>query len=395
MSIAPRCLKPLALAAALPLALTACGGSDDNSGPSLTSVKSAAVASYADLMVANYSDVIALAEEMQTAIVAFVATPTSLTLEAARDGWLTARPYYQQSEVGRFYDGPIDDADGPEGDINAWPLDEGYIDYVNGNPTAGIVNDPTTYPTIDEALLRSLNGVGGEENVATGWHAIEFLLWGQDESTTGPGERPFEDYTVNDNATRRGTYLTVTTQMLVDDLSSVRDEWLPTTGAFRTSFLAQDVDSSLELILTGIATLGVGELRGERILVPFDSKSQEDEHSCFSDTTDLDHIFDGIGIRNIWRGEYDAADDSLDYSGTGLDEVFQAGSPTNAVALGAAVDAAVAALEAQDSPFDQAILGLDTDPGRVALQACLDSLSAFNIAISNAADALDLEVTSF
>jgi putative iron-regulated protein len=237
--------------------------------------------------------------------------------------------------------------------------------------------------------------VGGEENVATGWHAIEFLLWGQDRDTAGPGARPVTDYTTALNADRRGLYLSTVTQMLIDDLTEVRDEWLSTGGGFRSAFLAQNVETSIERILTGVATLGVGELRGERILVPFDSKSQEDEHSCFSDSTHLDHIHDGIGIRNVWLGEYDAFDDAYDFDGTGMDEVFERGTPTLGAAVGDAIDDAVLALEAQESPFDQAILGADTTPGRVALQACLDRLNDFNIAISNAAADLDLSITSF
>ena len=49
---------------------------------------------------------------------------------------------YSPTEVFRFYGGPIDDDNGPEGLLNAWPLDEVFIDYVLGNPDAGIINDP-------------------------------------------------------------------------------------------------------------------------------------------------------------------------------------------------------------------------------------------------------------
>ena len=132
------------------------------------------------------------------AIDRFIDEPTPAHLEAAKRLWLRARDDYGLTEVFRFYDGPIDNPeDGPEGLINAWPLDEAYIDYVEGHPNAGIINKPGGFPVINAELLMSLNEQGGEENVSTGWHAIEPLLWGQDLNKDDPGDRPIEDYTTN------------------------------------------------------------------------------------------------------------------------------------------------------------------------------------------------------
>ena len=130
-------------------------------------------------------------------------TPSSPTrptenLDAAKEAWLTARDEYGPTEAFRFYGGPIDNEEtGVEGLVNAWPLDEAYIDYVDGDPEAGIVNNPDEHPTIDADALVAANEQGGEANVSTGWHAIEFLLWGQDLSADGPGARPVEDYTTS------------------------------------------------------------------------------------------------------------------------------------------------------------------------------------------------------
>ena len=77
------------------------------------------------------------ATELDAAIDAFLADPTEETLEAAKQAWLAARDDYGLTEAFRFYGGPIDnETDGPEGLINAWPLDEVYIDYVEGDPAA-------------------------------------------------------------------------------------------------------------------------------------------------------------------------------------------------------------------------------------------------------------------
>ena len=153
----------------------------------------------------SYTASLTSAEAMDAAIDGFIADPTDTTLAAARDAWLDARHDYGPTEAFRFYGGPIDDDEtGTEGLINTWPLDEVYIDYVEGNAEAGIINDPESFPTIDADLLVSLNEQGGEANVSTGWHAIEFLLWGQDLDNSGPGDRPVEDYTTAANADRRG-----------------------------------------------------------------------------------------------------------------------------------------------------------------------------------------------
>ncbi len=101
-----------------------------------------------------HGDALAGATRLKTSIDAFVAAPTAEGLQAAKDAWKSARPEYLQPEMARFSDGPIDNAEtGKEGLINAWPMDEGYIDYVEGDPEAGIINDPATFPTIDADLL--------------------------------------------------------------------------------------------------------------------------------------------------------------------------------------------------------------------------------------------------
>src|SRR3546814_4535519 len=163
---------------------------------------------------------------------------SDLSLAAAKQAWLDGRDLYGPTEAFRFYDGPIDTPDGgPEGQINAWPLDEAYIDYVEGDETAGIINDTAGVPEITTDVLVAANEQGGESNISTGWHAIEFLLWGQDLSDEGPGARPLSDYTDSPTAERRAIYLQLLADLLVSDLESVRDQWAPEGGEFRATFL--------------------------------------------------------------------------------------------------------------------------------------------------------------
>src|SRR3989338_11673417 len=149
------------------------------------------VQSYASQAANDYEQAVSTAEILHDKVRAFIAKPSSTTLTAAKEAWIMARKAYLPTEVYRFYNGPIDGENGPEGLLNAWPLDEVYIDYVVGNPDSGIINDRATFPKISKELLVSLNEQGGEKNISVGYHAIEFLLWGQDLDTHGAGNRPF------------------------------------------------------------------------------------------------------------------------------------------------------------------------------------------------------------
>ena len=334
----------------------------------------AVVDHYAEGVHAAYEASLESATELDAAIDAFLADPTDETLEAAKQAWLTARDDYGLTEAFRFYGGPIDnETDGPEGLINAWPLDEVYIDYVEGDAAAGIVNDPDTYPTVDAELLTSLNEQGGEANISTGWHAIEFLLWGQDLSTDGPGERPVTDYTTADNADRRGTYLAVTSDLLLDHLTGLVEEWAPDADNYRAEFVAQEPVEALTMIVTGIGELTRGELAGERMYVAYEQRSQEDEHSCFSDNTTADLLANAFGIDMVLTGAYPG-----DVEGPGLQSLFETADPDAAAALREAVDAGLADLEAIPAPFDQHLVDgvADDDPGRASVLTAIEALEA-------------------
>jgi putative iron-regulated protein len=249
------------------LVLVACGDddADDTSAGDAAAADDGFVASdlavdvvahYADGVHAAYAASLESATVLDGAIDAFLDDPTGETLAAARDAWLLARDDYGVTEAFRFYGGPIDDEDGPEGLLNAWPMDEAYVDYVEGDPQAGIVNDPETYPTIDADLLVSLNEEGGEANISTGWHAIEFLLWGQDLSVDGPGARPASDYTDAPNADRRSTYLAAVSDLLLEHLGDLVAEWDPDAGAnFYEDFVEDPPEESLSEMFVGIGFL--------------------------------------------------------------------------------------------------------------------------------------------
>ncbi|MBA4194805.1 MAG: iron-regulated protein [Comamonadaceae bacterium] len=325
---------------------------------------------YATLVHANYSDALAAAKDMQGVIAAFVAAPSADGLNKARKAWLEAREFYGQTEAFRFYGGPIDDDKGPEGQINAWPLDEAYVDYVQGKPKAGLVNNPKF--KITKAALVKANERGGEENISAGWHAIEFLLWGQDLSETGPGNRSFEDYVVGkgQHAERRAQYLTVATELLIDDLSAMVKAWEPKAKNYRAKF-ERGGKESVRKIIVGLGSLSRGELAGERMEVALNSQDQEDEHSCFSDNTHRDAVTNAKGIQNVWTGQYTRRDGSQ-LVGPGVRDLVAAKNPALAEKTTTQIASSVKGAEAIPAPFDRAII--KGSAGRPAIEKTIASL---------------------
>ncbi|MDA8482480.1 peptidase [Pseudomonas resinovorans] len=345
--------KPLAAASLLAIAIALAGCGEDKkeaaapqaAAPAATSTAAAPAATakvdeaeakkvvthYADLALAVFTDAHTTGVNLQKAVDAFLAKPDADTLKAAREAWLAARVPYMQTEVFRFGNPVVDDW---EGQLNAWPLDEGLIDYVAadyqhalGNPgaTANIIANTTIQVGEDKIdvteitgeKLASLNELGGSEaNVATGYHAIEFLLWGQDLNGTGPGagNRPATDYVVGEGATggnteRRRAYLKAATDLLVSDLEYMVGQWKAgVADNYRAKLEAEPAESGLRKMLFGMGSLSLGELAGERMKVALEANSTEDEHDCFSDNTHNSHFYNGKGIRNVYLGEYKKVD---------------------------------------------------------------------------------------
>ncbi len=363
----------------------ACGGGGGNDD-----LKAQVVENYAAGAHASYARSLASARAMDAAIDSFLAESSQHRLDAAKYAWLLARDDYGVTEIYRFYDGPIDnEEDGPEGLINAWPLDEAYIDYVEGDPGAGIINNPEEFPTIDADLLVSLNEVGGEENVSTGWHAIEFLLWGQDLNSDGPGYRPIEDYTVNLNADRRATYLRVASDVLLGHLQDMVDAWAPGTNNYRAQFVSKDSNEALTDIITGIGEMSRGELAGERMTVAYEERSQEDEHSCFSDNTTADIIANSVGVQRVYFGEYG------DVSGPGIMDLIAAEDEALAESLANEINRSVTLARSIPIPFDRHLVeGLaDSDQGRKAVLATIVALETQTDTIVRAAEEVGITIS--
>lgn len=367
------------------LSLFAC---TDDKGISFDSMTDISV-NYSDIVYASYSDSVTSAQNLDTSIVSFLEDPTEDGLEDAQDAWLNSREPYLQTEVYRFYEGPIDNEEtGVEGMLNAWPLDEAYIDYTVDDAEAGIIND--TSLTIDADTLMSLNEQGGEENIATGFHAIEFLLWGQDLSADSAGTRPYTDYLEDENATaanqdRRALYLETTSALLIEHLEEVQSAWAPDTTNFRSEFEALDGEEQLRMIMTGMIILTGFETGGERLQTALDSGDQEDEHSCFSDNTHRDMIQDIQGVQNIYLGTYGSV------SGLGIKDIVAEVDPDLADRLETEIEASLAAANAMQTPFDNEI-AMDNSEGRERVQTLITALRTQEQSLEEAFRAFGLAV---
>ena len=393
--------RPFMLVVALSLgALSA----DADTTPANAPTAKAVVSHYADLAYAIYSDSLSEANALQQAINNLLAAPSEAHLYAARQAWRAARVPYQQSEVFRFGNPVVDDW---EGKLNSWPLDEGLIDYVApgyihalgnigaqlniiANPHLQLGGTTVDATTINPELLRDLHELAGSEaNVTTGYHAIEFLLWGQDLNghQPGAGERPWTDFAAGEACThghcqRRADYLRATTELLIEDLAYMVKQWAPARDDnYRSTLLALPTDKALARILFGMGSLSLGELGGERIKVALEANSTEDEHDCFSDNTHWPHFYNGLGIENIYLGRYRRVSGEP-LQGPSVGDLVAASDPSVDAATRRALSNTVKSLttltklaerETDPMPFDR-LIAEGNDTGAALLSQILDNL---------------------
>jgi len=377
------------------------------------------VVHYADLAQAMYQSSADTARTLQGAVNAFLAAPGAETLAKAKAAWKDARVFYQQTEAFRFGNKIVDDW---EGDVNAWPLDEGLIDYTDkakygtssdenplyganviGSKSIRIGKKTVDVTNITPALLKKLNEAGGvEANVGSGWHAIEFLLWGQDLNGTGPGagNRPYTDFDTknctNGNCDRRAKYLQVATDTLVADLQDMAKAWGP-KGAARAALMKKGDKRGLATIFTGLGSLSYGELAGERMKLGLILHDPEEEHDCFSDNTHNSHYYDEVGIHDVYFGRYTRPDGTV-VSGPSVADLVRAVDPKVADDIKEKMDAALAALKAikdtadsGEMAYDQ-MIGEGNAKGNKLVQAAVDALVVQARAIERGVAALKLQI---
>ncbi|MEI4472507.1 imelysin family protein [Frigidibacter sp. MR17.24] len=406
-------LTALALAGTALTALPA--AAQDTARPAVDAA--AVMTTYADIAEAGFADALSTAQALQAAVAALVATPSEETLTAARAAWKAARVPYLQTETFRFANPIVDDW---EGRVNAWPLDEGLIDYVDADSYGG-ASDENEFRALDvianpqfdlagetvdateitpELIAGTLHEADEiEANVASGYHAIEFLLWGQDLHGTeaGAGERPFTDYAqgadcTGGNCDRRAAYLTAATALLVTDLQEMAGDWAE-GGAARTEALADPAGAVRAL--KGMGSLSYGELAGERTKLGLMLNDPEEEQDCFSDNTHLSLYYDAKGIQNLWLGHYERPDGSV-VEGVSLQALVADKDAAVAEQLTAEIAATMAAADtlstaaAHGMAYDM-MLAPGNAEGEALIMAVVDGLVTQTRGIERAVTALGAE----
>lgn len=369
----------------LPTLIAASVAAGAAAGPDDSELLASVLGGYSAFARETYAACTEHARGLHDEIDRFLASPDEEGLQRARRAWLGGRRVFGRTEVLRFYGGPIDDAVvGVETFLNAWPLDEAYIDGVRGREDSGIINDPVRFPNLSTTLLTLLNERGGEANVSIGWHAIEFLLWGQDHDPSGPGNRSAEAFVdgATPHAARRREYLALCADLLVEHHAQVEEAWSGAPESYAAAFLSEPA-LGLRRALAGAIILSGFEMAGERLAVVYETGDQEDEHSCFSDNTHVDFLADQEGILAVWFGE------SRGGQGPGLLAIAERRSPEFAEVVSRRLLDTYDALGAIPVPFDQAV-SLDTGEteGRKAVLRALICLEQQAEALS--ALALDL-----
>lgn len=349
----------------LALFVFSCSDNDNTPQPTIISVelKQDVVNTYSEIAFLTYSSAVEDANALLNEVNIFIENPTEERFLSVKNAWKKARVSYGQSEVFRFYGGPIDNANtGVEGKLNAWPMDESFIDYIEGNSNAGIINNTSLYPTLSKSLIEELNEKEGETNISVGYHAVEFLLWGQDLSTTSAGTRAFTDYLptslggTNLNYHRRAQYLKIATELIIEHLNLVKAEWNANSNSnYRFNFNTNsNLDHSLRLAFKGLAIFSKAEFGGERMAVAFKNKDQEDEHDCFSDYTTHDFQNWYKGINNVMNGKFEKNDGSI-YQGKGLLELIKLKNSDIYIQIIDSLATTENSVKQIPSPFDNAI----------------------------------------
>ncbi len=334
---------------------------------------------YRQLVQATYMEVTEKNRILNAEVVALARNPTEEQLAKAREAWKAARLVYSRTEAFRFYGGPIDQAEtGAEPLLNAWPVDESYIDAVKGSPNAGIINNRKDFPKLDERTLIDGNGKGGERNVSTGYHAVEFLLWGQDFSTKSPGDRKAKEFASGTpGGTRRGEMLQTLTQLMVKQTTELAKAWEP--GApYAKAFLAEKPEEIMRRILVGATSLLADEMAGERLIVALEKNDPEHEQDCFSDFSLEDMKANHVGVTRV-------------FTETGLDELFEKASKKEAFALRKLRAQTLAELEKIPAPLDRILLD-PKNKDRRKVEKAIASLQREARAIDKVAKTWDVEL---
>lgn len=153
-----------------------------------------------------------------------------------------------------------------------------YMDYILSDANSGIVNDPINYPTVNDYTVRSWHEKTNPKRRLLGMHAIEFMVWGEDNSVTTSGQRTYGDYYPNQNGLRRVNLLRGQCNSLQIDYESILGN-----QEFKKLLATYDPKQLLSVFIDAITMTLEKDIAEKTLLKPVTSANPIDELYPFSD----------------------------------------------------------------------------------------------------------------
>ena len=145
------------------------------------------------------SETLNKAQELEGLITAFLHQPNPGSLEETQKAWVDT--YHSYLTVDFFYsiprfEKPQHHEDGDtykilHEQLDSWPIEAGYVDYLPLYPLSGIINDLTLKMSTQDII--SQHGFSDQRFASIGFHPMEFLLFGLN------GQRSAKDFIPQEN----------------------------------------------------------------------------------------------------------------------------------------------------------------------------------------------------
>lgn len=405
--------RPL-IALTLSLILAACDWpqqqSQEKATPAPASIDAQAFAAQAGLEAyTGLSRASQSAQVVDSKLASFLYHPNPMTHGELKQAWRQAYDDFLRAMVFAYL--PIQDP--PEWyskhiayrdlltQLDSWPIQGGYIDYVPGYPFSGIVNDLTL--VIDEQTLRNQHLFTDNSNASIGYHALEFMLWGDNgersphdffpQENTAPvllneGEHNHENSEAGldqgtepapevhahteetnqpgmpepQNHNRRRQYVQVISEVLQKDLIRVQRRWEPSTGYYAQLIQQSTPDNTLQAALIAAQRLISEEILNKRFTL-------ESSEFSASSARDIEMLLHGL---QLW---FNPEDDGL-----------QEGSLMFLMEQASAAKAGAFMQQLEQS--QQCLATLNSDPEKAKVEQCKQQVIGLLSALQNNASSL-------
>jgi putative iron-regulated protein len=289
------------------------------------------------------SEALSHAQALDAVLASFLHHPNPLSLEETQNAWIkTYQSYLKVSFfhlVPRFekpsYHEHNDTYHVIQEELDSWPIEAGYIDYLPLYPLSGIVNDQTLQITEKSILLQ--HGFSDARYASIGFHPMEFLLFGQNQSRSAkdfvPQDNSVEtieldtspakpDHSINNevarndvndmlksknasplisepqNHNRRREYIRLLSALNVQRLQKLTDRWEPAHGYYAKQWRQPQSLQNLQRVYQAAIDTIQTEVLVEHISMMINSPMPEDLRSPFSgqDIRNIEAIMNGIDL---------------------------------------------------------------------------------------------------